>query len=337
MASMSSSISEALSEIGDTIEQDITSLLSDGGDAVAEIGSDFAAETGDSLDVGLSGINLSDGLLSAGREVSSSATDLLRFTSEGEDEEQASGGFERGSLFADDDADEARSFFEGRPSLLVDSLLPVPDYRSSVLAGQPGAWDSFHRAVQDLDGGSDAERFAYPAIFAAEGGARRDPTSSAASGILQATLDRARERGVAALADLKDGAEPRDLTLRQRAAVYRDYFDDALAPVGGRAALDALGNRHAAAALADTLFRHGPGRGTELIQKTNNHLFRQYGMPEIREDRIMGYGTFEPIRYFAADEKLRDRWLDILGETRLRHLDGREVDRINWFQFRPRW
>ncbi|MEW5994121.1 MAG: hypothetical protein AB1744_06970, partial [Candidatus Zixiibacteriota bacterium] len=93
---------------------------------------------------------------------------------------------------------------------------------------------------------SDAERFAYGQIFAAEGGVAKDPTSSASGGILQATLDDARKR----VPGLEGANTPSDLTLDQRAAVMRDYFDQSLRTAGGSKALENIGDRNSAAALA---------------------------------------------------------------------------------------
>jgi hypothetical protein len=48
--------------------------------------------------------------------------------------------------------------------------------------------------------------------------------------------------------------------------IYKDHLDTALKKVGGSAALDKIGNIHAAVAMADTLFREGEGDGGNIIR-----------------------------------------------------------------------
>lgn len=113
--------------------------------------------------------------------------------------------------------------------------------------------EAFNRALDKNPNLSDQERDLYADIFAWEGGTKKDPRSSASSGILQDTLDRAR----AGLPELANVKTPSDLDLDQRVAVYKHYFTDVLPTKDGMDVLNDIKNKKAAGALADTIFRHG--------------------------------------------------------------------------------
>ena len=225
-----------------------------------------------------------------------------------------------------DRADEKDEPVAPDPEGEAEALPRVPAYRAQVFDRQPGVWTSFNEAVADLDGLTEAEEFALPLLFAAEGGTRNDP-GGASSGITEETLARARARG--GVDGIEDVGRPADLSVAERAAVMRDYFDDVLHTVDGGAALDDIGNRQAAAAFADVLYREGRRGGTRIIQRAIN---------EVRPDRVvvdgrMGPQTLDAYRDLAAEADTRERLLDALGDvrdTRRRH----EADRNEFFRFR---
>ena len=145
------------------------------------------------------------------------------------------------------------------------------------------------------------------------------------SGITIGTLRDA----MAGVPGLEGIATPNLLTLPQRAAIYREYFDRALRTVGGHKALEAVGNPFAASALADTLFRFGTGGGTKLIQQALNRVIP--GVAGV--DSQMGPGTFGVFRDFASEPATRGRLLDALQQTRSKKLDGLEEDRNQHFRY----
>lgn len=214
----------------------------------------------------------------------------------------------------------------GTPNLLDQATAP-PAWKADVFAGQPGAWDGFNTAVAGLPGIGDAEAFSYGEIFAAEGGIAvdRDSRRKTSSGITIRTLTDAM-KGVPGL---KGTATPNLLTLPQRAAVYRDYFERGLRTVGGYKALEAVGNPFATSALADTLFRFGVGGGTKLIQQALDQV-----MPGVvGADGHMGPGTFGVFREFVSAPTTRGRLLDALYRVRSKQLDGLEEDRNQHFRY----
>ncbi|MFC5356090.1 hypothetical protein [Azospirillum himalayense] len=179
---------------------------------------------------------------------------------------------------------------------------------------------------------SPNQRLIYAEIFAMEGGVTAHPGSGAASGITQDILDRAKED----LPGLEKVRKPDQLTVGQRGAIYPYYFDDVLRTVGGRKALDEIGNDEAAAAFADTLFRFGRSRGTEIIQDAMNRVFRENGYPEMPKDGQMGPGTLAAYSYLATDEKLAKQLSYSLLGRRAKQLDGqknKEEDRSGYFSF----
>ncbi|ARJ64899.1 hypothetical protein WV31_04020 [Magnetospirillum sp. ME-1] len=215
----------------------------------------------------------------------------------------------------------------GQPNLL-DQAAAAPAWKAEVFANQPGAWRGFTGAVAGLPEVGDAEAFSYGEIFAAEGGIAVDPTSryKTSSGITIGTLRDA----MAGVPGLEGIATPNLLTLPQRAAIYRDYFDRALRGVdGGHRALEAIGNPFAASALADTLFRFGPKGGTEMIQRALDQV-----MPGVVGlDGRMGPGTFGVYREFATNPATRGQLLDALQRIRSKKLDGLEEDRNQHFRY----
>ncbi|MGY0789706.1 hypothetical protein ACW7BJ_10020 [Azospirillum argentinense] len=209
----------------------------------------------------------------------------------------------------------------------------LPYFKVEYFKKQPGAWRNFNEALARVPNLSPNQRLIYAEIFAMEGGMTTHPGSGAASGITQDILDRAKED----LPGLEMVRKPDQLTVGQRAAVYPYYFDDVLRTVGGRKALDRIGNDEAAAAFADTLFRFGRSRGTEIIQDAMNRVFRENGYPEMPKDRQMGPGTLAAYSYLATDEKLAERLSYYLANRRIEQLGSqknKEEDRSNYFSFK---
>jgi hypothetical protein len=159
-----------------------------------------------------------------------------------------------------------------------------PGYKQDFVE-QP-EWTSFNNAVAALPGTTATRQFVSSENFAAEGGitpdrkvlSGHDPT---VSGITDDTLRAAKQAGVPGL---KGVSKPEDLNDKQRAAVYQYYYDNVLGRVGGRAALDAIGDKYTAAAIGDTLFRHGEGRGPKLVRSALQDVYDS--IPEDERNRL---------------------------------------------------
>lgn len=130
---------------------------------------------------------------------------------------------------------------------------------------------------------------------------------------------------------------PNQLSIPERAAVYRHYFDDVLASTArstgaasGSRVLDKVGNAGAAAALDDTLFRHGRAGGARLIQRAVNSTA---GAGTVTEDGKMGPATFEAFRRLVQDGESRTRLLDRLATLRKETGEPGEAARFDHFRF----
>lgn len=203
-----------------------------------------------------------------------------------------------------------------------------PEWKKDVFKGQPGAWESFNKSVDGL-GVSDTEKFVYGQVYAAEGGNAVDGKSQASSGILPSTLEAAKASGK--IPGLDKVPAPKDLSPDQRAAVMKWYFDGALRTVGGSQMLDWVGDRTAAGALADTLYRHGGAGGTRLIQKAINSVNRD---TSVSEDGKMGPQTFNEFQRLVNDPKTREDLWDKLADLRDIQNGGDETDRTG--HYRPK-
>jgi len=152
--------------------------------------------------------------------------------------------------------------------LHTDLAEPPPFVKEYLKLSPPATWENMVLALEQADLGPNRV-FAYANTFAAEGGVRKDPEGVASSGITGHLLSDA--RGAAPPGSpLKSVRAPVDLTPDQRVQVYDYYFDNALASVGGAIALDEIPDKQVAAAVADTLFRHGPTGGTLIVQQAIN-------------------------------------------------------------------
>src|SRR3546814_4506584 len=95
--------------------------------------------------------------------------------------------------------------------------------------------------------------------------------------------------------DLVD--RPDGLGFDQQAAIARWHLDAGLKNVGGREALETLPDRHAAAALGDTIFRHGEAAAKRILLKAVNNVRKEQGLPDISNPRsLIGQKLFEAYR-----------------------------------------
>jgi hypothetical protein len=204
-----------------------------------------------------------------------------------------------------------------------------PEWKKDTLGAQGDAWKNFNNAIGKLSGVSDNERFVYGQIFAAEGGNAVDPSSGASSGITKQTLEDARNAG--AVPGLDKVKSPGDLNADQRAGIMRWYFDKTMEKAGGSAALDKIGDKLAAGALADSLYRHGSNGGTKLIQRAINQV---NGNSDLKVDGGMGNDTLNAYNKLVTNPETRDKLLETLAELRNSATNGQERDRMD--HYRPK-
>lgn len=198
-------------------------------------------------------------------------------------------------------------------------------------------WSDYRAALRENPKIGPNEEFAALQTLAYEGGLRKDPKSSAYGGILQKTLDDAKSSGKVPGLDKID--RPDQLTPALHAGVMHWYRDTVLANVGASAALESLGDKYAAAALSDMLYRHGGTGGKDILLKAVNTLRAQDGEPAIRNRQaLIEKPLFDAYKTMIADPDRRAAVLDALEPGRERHLQvlGKplEPDRGAYFTFR---
>jgi hypothetical protein len=167
-----------------------------------------------------------------------------------------------------------------------ESQPPIPQDKRYFI--KQADWEAFNHHLQTM-GLTPLEKFVYHQTFAYEGGMAQNPNGSAVAGILQDKLKELydathwpknphRAAAIALVAKLGNlphnlGQPPNtyDLSPANVAEIYHYLFDtNFLRGAGGNHAFSKIANPYAAAALADTLFRHGDGGGTTLVRETIN-------------------------------------------------------------------
>ena len=129
-------------------------------------------------------------------------------------------------------------------------------------------------------------------------------------------------------AGVPKGTQPDELTPDQRIEVYRIFFDYALSVALKRKAgkrgyelLEDFGDKEAAAAFADTLFRVGRSGGAKLIETAINRMYKEKGMSDrVDVDRAVGDETIGAYKRLIRDPDDRIRLLEILAELRCQKL-----------------
>ena len=198
-------------------------------------------------------------------------------------------------------------------------------------------WKPFNDAVGHLPGVSDMERHVYGRIFAAEGGMKKNPKSSAFAGIMSGTL-RDLKGTYQALAGFP--GVPKDLSHVQVAAVYRHYLNDALNGAGGVRALDQVGDWDTAAAIGDVLFREGRTGGAQRVGEALGAVVAELGKTD--EAARLGLQTYEAGQIVGPQSIAVIRTLeragygamfrDALIQARINGPYGNERERIEAFR-----
>ena len=254
------------------------------------------------------------------------------------------------------DAGDAADTATARPRVNA-PIPPPPAYKRDAV---PDAdWVPWIGALVDA-GLSDTQQRVYGEIFAAEGGSKINPRNGAKSGIIQETLERLVSHGL--LPSVPSGTRSRDLTYEQRVEAYRAYLDNAFQHVTGKsAALDSIGDFEAAAALADTLFRHGGARpANRVVQNAINDVApgRVAADGVLRNDTVAAYGELarDPATKRALLDALAERRKEALKDEAIKklkreaikqnkspdevdtkdvHIDSGELKRVKHFRFPP--
>ncbi len=211
-------------------------------------------------------------------------------------------------------------------------VIPVPAYRKDVISGQGTRWTEWSNATRSLPAATHNEQRTYAEIYAAEGGDDIDRSSGAMSGITPSTLDELIEKGF--IKGISKGTPPTAIPLDQRAEIYRAYFDFALNRAGGSTALSRIPDADTAAALGDTLFRHGRTGGAKIIQNAINSV----SAGSVAVSGPVGPNTMGAFIRIAADPNKTGRLLDAIGNERAKAVRGTrnehgELKRIDHFRF----
>ncbi len=174
----------------------------------------------------------------------------------------------------------------------------------------------------------EGQRAAMMAIFAGEGGMRPDPKSGAVAGITQGFIDGERRNGTWP-AGLDHVKSPSDLKTEDVKPAYQHYLDQAFPKIGGSKVLDGIGNAGMASAIADTMFRSGPGQGARSIQDAANA-----SGAKIAADGVFGSRTLDAIKEIAGSEERTRTFLDELAAQRDRNGLESEHPRFDFFRRR---
>jgi hypothetical protein len=207
----------------------------------------------------------------------------------------------------------------------------IPGYKSKFV--DPNDWRSFQNALATSDA-TDTQAFSYGQTFAAEGGMTPNPGNGRVAGFDQAAISKAIEDQ-----QLPKGTTLANLIPAQAATLYARQTNDNFKTVGGADALNVVGDKYAAAALADTLFWQGSGSGAQTVQMAINDAIRNSGSQSsaIAVDGRMGPETLQAYAALAQNSATRDYLLDALayervvwGTTQKGPID---IDRIENFRF----
>lgn len=196
----------------------------------------------------------------------------------------------------------------------------------------PKDWNTIKEVVSRNPKLSDTQAYAYSTTWAMEGGFKTSGTPGGTwAGITPKTFNYLKNESSIA-GQLREFNKPADLAKNPALMpdVYSAVFDRDLKKVGGSAALNKIGNKYAAAAMADTIFREGATGGGKIIRdaviKTNP--FIKVGNPGVIKPE-----TLDAYSRLAKNPATLDVLLSNIADTRREGAHGSEEGRIDYFRF----
>ncbi|WP_019646202.1 hypothetical protein [Novispirillum itersonii] len=217
-------------------------------------------------------------------------------------------------------------------------------------------WQNFYQEVRSTQGLSEARQISLLFLYALEGGNAADgeafdengrKRNRTSSGIQPGTLADYNKKNKDD--EINSIIDPVELKIKHRIKVMNWYIDGALTSEGELLKLDDLGDPLLAAAVEDTLYRHGsgPNGGPAVINRTIDDLAGAYNasLPEPKKgltvnETTPGFGknSFKYVKWMTRDPKMRDRFLNRLADNRIDALKkkklfgGGDIERVNWYR-----
>ena len=162
----------------------------------------------------------------------------------------------------------------------------IPEYKKGETTGrEPGLflnWRSWHLALEEA-GVGDAQHFAFMLTFAWEG-VLTPHTNKSQEVLAEAGIPNHRIDRYSAYTSIPPGTKTEELSNKQRVEWYLAQFNHesgAFHAVGGAKALEKIGDKYVAAAIADTLFTLGTNTIRDVMQTSINATFTAF--PAIAE------------------------------------------------------
>ena len=193
-------------------------------------------------------------------------------------------------------------------------------------------WNAWSQLIGRLPSLHSTEKRAYMEVFAAEGGDSVNPENGAMSGIKNDTLDELIQKQF--VKGIKRGTKAKDLSLNERARIYREYFDFAMNEVGGSSAFGRIDDVEAASAVADTLFRNGRTGGGQMVREAINKLAPETLAMHGATGKELPFNetALAAFQKVIADPTTRQSFLHALADIRIKDSPG-EAPRFNHFRF----
>ncbi len=218
---------------------------------------------------------------------------------------------------------------------------PIPNYGNGRKPVSADHWNTIHDVLDKNPKTSDTKKHVYRNVWAAEGGLKKDPSGSAVAGILDKTLADAKKNPK--FADrLKDIETPSDLKDHPELVpdIYDAYFDENLKEIGGSAGLDKVGNKYAAAAMGDTVFRHGRYGGAKILRNAVDDVLESQGKEPLKidlsngEELVVGEKILGGYSQLAKNPATLGPLLDAVAEGRKKDKTEKgDLLRADYFRF----
>ncbi|MEX1306378.1 MAG: hypothetical protein WD489_10410 [Rhodovibrionaceae bacterium] len=186
--------------------------------------------------------------------------------------------------------------------------MPIPKWKDQ-LKGVKHHWGNWGLTLDRDPRITPAIRRAFLETFAAEGGLAPDDQSMA--GITPAALDEVRDK-----LGLDSSVMPKDLTIEQIHEAYWVFMSQEHylggEGFGGLKSFEDFYDHEAAATLFDTLYRHGSGKGPEIVQRAMNQLLSE----PIAVDRVFGSESTAAYKELIRNLETRLQLLINIGKGR---------------------